>query len=209
VDLALGGWAASLNAATRKTSFDSFPTDVATRPRTGTPIEVFVNAQCSLHDAEYGGSLSYNALSWSVYSSGTWSNYDDVSCAYDRSLPNAPGRFSRGQFEQFAGVFLDQAAARAGGRLGEDTRLLSSQIGAGASYRWQRLGLAFDYLRSQDEFDAGLQNNYALTATVKVNKWLSLDLTAGATSSDGAASGTTSGGSGVTPYGGLYASLSF
>jgi hypothetical protein len=209
LDLTLEGWAASLNAATRKTSFDSFPTDVLTRPRTGAPVEIFANAQCTLHDREYGGSLGYNTTSWSVYTSGTWSDYGDISCGYDRNVPNASSRFSQSQFQQLAGTFLSRAATRAGGRLGDDTKLLSSQVGAGASYHWERFSLAFDYTRSQGEFGDVVQNSYAVTGTFTLNSMFSVDVTGGLTSGDQPTNSTTSSNSSVTPYGGLYLTMSF
>jgi hypothetical protein len=209
LDLTLSGWAAGLNVATRKTLFDSFPADVVSRPRAGEVLDVLTNADCSLHDMEYGGSLGYNAAGWSVYASGAWSDYGNVSCGYDHNVANVSGGLSRAQFQQLAGAFLSRAVARAGGRIGDDTRLLSSQVGAGAAHHWERFSLSVDYSRSQDEFGGAIQNGYSLTGTFVLNSRFSLDITAGATSGNQTASSSWANASGATPYAGAYLTVSF
>jgi len=206
LDFELQGWKAGLSVATRKTFFESFQTDVLTRPRVGAISGMLAEANCSLRDMGYGGSLGYDTGHWSLSTSGTWSNYDTISCGYDASVSSSLGRLSRSQFQQLAGQFLNRAVARAGGRIGQDTKLLSSQQTAGVAHHWQRFSLSLDYTRSQDEFGGATQNGYALTGTVLFNSTFSMDVVAGATSGD-----TTpgSGNSSTAPYAGAYLSVVF
>src|SRR5438445_10256598 len=46
---------------------------------------------------------------WSLSASGTWSNYDTVSCGYDAAVSGSLSRLNRSQFQQLAGQFLDRA----------------------------------------------------------------------------------------------------
>jgi hypothetical protein len=207
LDFDLKGWNAGLSLATRKTIFESFQTGVSGRPRLGGSAEVSANADCSLRDLGYGASVGYNTDRWSVSASGSWNNYDTVSCGYDVSALSSLSRLNRSQFQQLAGGFLDRAVARAGGRIGQDTRLLSSQQGAGVAHHWERFSLSFDYTRSQDEFGGATQDGYALTGTMLFNSTIALDVVVGATSGDSTTDPTDN--SSATPYAGAYVTVSF
>ncbi len=209
VDFGLQGWKAGLSVATRKTLFESFETDVPGRPRVGAIAGAFPAADCSLRDMGYGGSLGYNTDHWSLSASGTWSNYDTISCGYDAAVPGSLSRLNRSQFQQLAGRFLDRAVARAGGRIGQDTRLLSAQQSAGVAHHWEHFSLSLDYTRSQDEFGGATQDGCALTGTVLFNSTLVLDLVVGATTGDTTTATTGAGSSSTAPYAGAYLTVSF
>jgi hypothetical protein len=66
-------------------------------------------------------------------------------------------------------------------RLGQDSRLLASLVGAGIAHHWDRFSIALDCTRSKDELGGAIQNGYSMTGTLLVNSILSFDIVAGVT----------------------------
>ncbi len=204
VDFSAKGWSVQLNASTRQTRFDNFNVSTEDTRRIGLATLQSTTASCSLRDTGYGGSLTYNSNHWTAYVSGTGSHYDSIDCGYGIAVPEALQRLGRDDFQRLAGQFLNLAAARSGGRIGQDSRLLASLIGAGAAHHWDRFSLAFDYTRSTDEFGGAVQDGYALTGTMQLNLTVSLDLVTGVTTG-GETSNTSE--AGTTPYAGAYVTV--
>jgi hypothetical protein len=205
LDFAGHGWNAQLNVSTRKTDFDGFGVSTADTSRFNPVAALSGTASCSLHDTGYGGSLTYGSDHWTAYVSGTGSHYDSVDCGFNVAVPQALQRLDPNDFQQLAGQFLERAAARSGGRLGQDSRLLASLIGAGVAHHWDRFSVALDYTRSTDEFGGAIQNGYSMTGTFLLNSTLSFDIVAGVTT--GGANQTTND-STTAPYAGAYVTVS-
>ena len=194
VNLSGGGFSAGLSVSTRSTDFDSFS---ATWPTTLLGQTIVTTASCSVNDRGYGLSLGYGTDSWSAYLTGNTYDYDDVECDFATNLPAALHRLNHGAFQQYAGAFLARATARTGGRLGQESGLLSNSVGAGLVEYWNRFGLAFDYLRTTDEFGGANVDNYTMTGTLHITAHVATDLAVGTTVSD----------SDTAPYAGLYLSV--
>jgi predicted porin len=147
-----------------------------------------------MRDTGIGGTLSYMANGWNGYVSGTTYNYDDADCSFDVNVPNSLRRLNRERFRSFASSLLSRAAARAGGRIGQNAALLQDSFGGGVAYQWNHAGLAADYTRTKDEFTDTTQDNYSLTGSFDLTASLSMNVTAGTTVAD----------TGTLPYAGLY-----
>lgn len=195
---------AQLSVSTRKTDFDSFGVSTEDTRRFNTGAILSGTASCSLRDTGYGGSLTYTSDHWTTYVSGAGSHYDSVDCGYNVAVAQALQRLNSSDFQQLAGQFLQRAVARSGGRLGQDSRLLASLVGAGVAHHWDRFSLALDYTRSKDEFGGAIQNGYSVTGTLQLNSILSFDIVAGVTT--GGADSTTND-STTAPYAGAYVTV--
>lgn len=196
---AANGWSANLNVSSRETRFDGFKTTVVTNPRGQLGSSLLANAQCKLRDTGYGATMGYSLDSWTFTVAGIGESYDQATCGYDVAVPDALRRLDRAAFQQLAGSsFLQGLAARSGGRIGQDTRLLQSSFEASAAHRWKRLTLTADFLHSKDEFGDGSQDNYSLTGTVPLSDTFTFDITGGATVVD----------SNSSAYAGLYLTVS-
>jgi hypothetical protein len=187
-------WAIDLDVSTRQTRFDGFPVSGSEVSRQDQGITADGNANCTLHDIGYGGSLTYTIGSWSAYGSGSANKYDNTACSYSVAEPNALQRLSSHDFQSLSGAFLDRTQLRAGGQIGQQTQLLQSQFGAGISHSWGRSALAFDYLHAKAEFGDTIQDGYALSGTIPVLKVVAVKLTVGTTITNSVSA----------PYGGLY-----
>jgi len=196
---------AQLSASTRKTDFDSFGVSTEDTRRLNLGATPSDTASCSLHDTGYGGSLTYSSDHWTTYVSGAGSHYDSVECGYNVAVTQALQRLNSGDFQQLAGQFLQRAVARSGGRLGQDSRLLASLVGAGVAHHWDRFSLALDYTRSKDELGGAIQNGYSVTGSLLLNSTLSFDIVAGVTT--GGADSITND-STTAPYAGAYVTVS-
>jgi hypothetical protein len=109
------GWAIDLDVSTRQTHFDGFPVSGSEVLRQDQTITTDGNANCTLHDIGYGGSLTYTIGSWSAYGSGSANKYDNTACSYSVAEPNALQRLSSYDFQSLSGALLDRAQLRAGG----------------------------------------------------------------------------------------------
>jgi hypothetical protein len=187
-------WSADLSASTRATSFDSFDVSVTDAGRIGQRLNNSAQANCHLDDTGYGATLSYSGVQWSGYLSGNGSRYGDIQCGFDAAVPSTLNRLSGTDFQRLTGSFLDSAVARAGGQIGQDSRLLQYQYGAGLARHWQRFSIAMDYTDSKNEFGGATQQNFALTGSLPLTSALHVDLTAGTTLED----------SDAAPYAGVY-----
>jgi len=193
------GWTANVNVSTRETHFDGFKTSIVTNPRGQLGGSLLANAQCKLRDTGYGASVGYSLESWTFTVAGSGNSYDQVTCGYDVAVPDVLLRLDRATFQQLAGsAFLQGLVARSGGRIGADTRLLQSSFEASVARRWKRVTLTVDYLHTKDEFGAGTQDNYSLTATVPLSDAFAFDVTGGTTVVD----------SNSSAYAGLYLTVS-
>jgi hypothetical protein len=183
-----------LDVSTRQTRFDGFPVSGSVVSRQDQSIATDGNANCTLHDIGYGGSLTYTIGSWSAYGSGSTNKYDSTACSYSVAEPNALQRLGSYDFQSLSGALLDRAPLRAGGQIGQQTQLLQSQFGAGISHSWGRAALAFDYLHAKAEFGDTIQDGYALSGTIPVIKAVAVKLTVGTTITNSVSA----------PYGGVY-----
>lgn len=183
VDFAHGGFGANLTLSHRRTVFEDFTPSAQAAEDLGVTLPGAVTANCSLIDKGLGGRLGYRGSAWSAYATGSSFHYDKVKCGFDAALPDVLQRLSTADFFGFADGFLDRARARVAGRIGQQSRLLKSEFGLGASVTWG-IDWALDYLRSTDEFGGAKLSNYALTGTLGLAPNVSLDLTLGSTSGD-------------------------
>lgn len=193
------GWAVDVDVSTRQTRFDGFPLTASEVSRQGQPVASMGSANCTLHDIGYGGTLTYTVGPWSAYGSGNANKYDNTACSYSIAEPAALQRLSSHDFGSLSGTLLDRAQLRAGGQIGQQTQLLQSQFGAGASHSWGRAVLAFDYLHAKSEFGDTTQDGYALSGTIPVLAAVAIKLTVGTTLTNSVSA----------PYGGLYGVVNF
>ena len=103
------GWAIDVDVSTRQTHFDGFPISGSEVLRQDQTITTDSNANCTLHDIGYGGSLTYRIGSWSTYRSGSANKYDNTACSYSVAEPNALQRLSSYDFQSLSGTLLDRA----------------------------------------------------------------------------------------------------
>jgi len=188
------GWSIDVDVSSRQTHFDGFPISGSEVLRQDQAITTDSNANCTLHDIGYGGSLTYTIGSWSTYGSGSVNKYDNTACSYNVAEPNALQRLSSYDFLLLSGTLLARGQLRAGGQIGQQTQLLQSQFGAGVSHSCGRAALAFDYLHAKAEFGDTTQDGYALSGTIPAVKAVAVKLTVGTTITNSVSA----------PYGGLY-----
>jgi hypothetical protein len=184
VDFAHGAFGANLTASRRRTTFDDFTISAAAAALLGIPLGTDAIVGCSITDKGIGARVGYNGASFGAYASGNTYHYDKAACATNFVLPDRLQRLSDADFFDLAGRFLDRARSRRGGRIGQNSRLLKSEFGAGFSFAWH-LQWAVDYLRYEDQFGGATGSNYSLTGTLGLASNVSLDLTLGNTSGDG------------------------
>jgi hypothetical protein len=183
-DVSLSDWRLALKASVRNTDFDTFASSVPSTGPRGQPLTTVTTATCSIRDVGYGGTLSYSTDHWDGYAGGSSYNYDDATCDFGVSVPGAARHFDRNNFQQLSGSFVDRAESRSMGRIGQSSRLLENELGAGVSYTADRWATAFDYSHATDAFDGATDDNFSLTQTFRIRPRFSLDLTAGVTLSD-------------------------
>lgn len=184
VDFAHGAFGANLTASRRRTTFDDFTISAAAAALLQIPLATDALVGCSITDKGIGARLGYNGASFGAYASGNTYHYDKASCATNFTLPDRLRRLTDADFFELAGRFLDRARSRAGGRIGQNSRLLKSEFGAGVSFAW-KIQWALDYMRYEDQFGGATASNYSLTGTLGLASNVSLDLTLGRTSGDG------------------------
>ena len=187
VDFAQGALGANLTVSHRRTTFDDFTISSAAAALLGIPLGSDTLVGCSITDKGVGARLGYNGAAFGAYASGNTYHYDKASCATNFVLPDRLQRLTDSDFLDLAGRFLDRARSRVGGRIGQNSRLLKSEFGAGFSFAW-KIQWAVDYMRSQDQFGGATTSNYALTGILGLASNVSLDLTLGRTSGDGGSS---------------------
>lgn len=184
VDFNHGAFGANLTASHRRTTFDDFTISAVAAALLGIPLGSDAVVGCSITDKGIGARLGYNGAAFGAYASGNTYHYDKASCATNFTLPDRLQRLTDSDFFDLAGRFLDRARSRAGGRIGQNSRLLKSEFGAGVSFAW-KIQWALDYMRYEDQFGGGTSSNYSLTGTLGLASNVSLDLTLGNTSGDG------------------------
>ena len=184
VDFAHGAFGANLTASRRRTTFDDFTISAAAAALLGIPLGTDAIVGCSITDKGVGARVGYNGASFGAYASGNTYHYDKAACATNFVLPDRLQRLSDADFFELAGRFLDRARSRMGGRIGQNSRLLKSEFGAGFSFAW-KIQWAVDYMRYEDQFGGATGSNYSLTGTLGLASNVSLDLTLGNTSGDG------------------------
>ena len=184
VDFARGAFGANLTASRRRTTFDDFTISATAAALLGIPLGTDAIVGCSITDKGIGARVGYNGASFGAYALGNTYHYDKASCATNFTLPDRLQRLSDADFFELAGRLLDRARSRMGGRIGQNSRLLKSEFGAGISFAW-RIQWAVDYMRYEDQFGGATGSNYSLTGTLGLASNVSLDLTLGNTSGDG------------------------
>ena len=184
VDFAHGAFGANLTASRRRTTFEDFTISPAAAALLGIPLGSNAIVGCSITDKGVGARVGYSGAVFGAYASGNTYHYDKAACATNFVLPDRLQRLSDADFFELAGRFLDRARSRRGGRIGQNSRLLKSEFGAGFSFAW-RIQWTVDYMRYEDQFGGATGSNYALTGTLGLASNVSLDLTLGNTSGDG------------------------
>lgn len=184
VDFTHGAFGANLTASRRRTTFDDFTISAQAAALLGIPLGSDVIVGCSIADKGVGARLSYNGAAFGAYAAGNTYHYDKAACAASLVLPDRLQRLSDADFSGLASRSLSRARSRSGGRIGQNSRLLKSEFGAGFTFAWH-IQWAVDYMRYEDQFGGAATSNYALTGIFGLASNVSLDLTLGNTSGDG------------------------
>lgn len=187
VEYAQGGLSARLDGSFRKTVFETFTLDPGIAGNLGITLGGDGSVSCTVIDKGVGARAAWRGSAWGIHVAGNSWSFDKVKCAYGFSVPDTFQSMAPADFFSLAGEFLDRARARVGGRIGEDSRLLKSRFGLGASVDFW-IHWSVDYLRSQDAFGEASTSTYALTGTFSLAPNVSLDATLGRTSGDGSSS---------------------
>jgi len=184
VEYAQGGLSARLDGSFRKTVFETFNLDPGIAGNLGITLGGDGSVSCTVTDKGVGARAAWRGSAWGIHVAGNSWSFDKVKCAYGFSVPDTFQSMAPADFFSLAGEFLDRARARVGGRIGEDSRLLKSRFGLGASVDFW-IHWSVDYLRSQDAFGEASTSTYALTGTFSLAPTVSLDATLGNTRGEG------------------------
>lgn len=184
VDFAHGGFDANLTASRRRTVFDDFTISVRAAELLGINLPAALTVDCSITDKGIGARLGYSGATWGMYANTTSHHYDKAACSSNLALADQLRRLSGADFFNLGGRFFDRARARVGGRIGQNSRLLKSEFGAGISFDlW--IPWVVDYSRDKDQFGEASTSNYSISGTLRLSSNVSIDLTLGNTSGDG------------------------